>query len=125
AAAGTRCEHVRVRSPSPSMAQDGPGSRKALPMLQTRCQLAGFSNPRLARWMDAAREPTGMYSRRVPQVCASTQARTQRATRKRNTWRNGSAKHPNGEVVIHQQGGKQYEQVGDRVTEGFHRQLRV
>src|SRR5690606_1058517 len=30
--AGTRCEHVRVRSPSPSMAQDGPG-----PIGQTLC----------------------------------------------------------------------------------------
>src|SRR5690606_17582353 len=100
AAAGTRCEHVRVRSPSPSMAQDGPGSRKALPMLQARCQLAGLSNPRLARWMDAcvdaqtcgtvcgmdaAREPTGMYSRRVPHGQTPTQARTKLAKQERTS----------------------------------------
>src|SRR5690606_18097236 len=90
--AGTRCEHVRVRSPSPSMAQDGPG-----PIGQTLCitSSAEFKLRTASSFLapgtlsgafgavhgngtvcgrDAAREPTGMYSRRVPLPCTAPKA---------------------------------------------------
>src|SRR5690606_21463085 len=38
-ATGTRCEHVRVRSPSPSMAQDGPGGNPSIRCRKRRCVL--------------------------------------------------------------------------------------
>src|SRR5690606_11132691 len=38
-ATGTRCEHVRVRSPSPSMAQDGPGGNPSIRCRKLRCVL--------------------------------------------------------------------------------------